>query len=274
MPSYVVTGASQGLGFAFLCHLSKIPGNTVVGLVRNKAAAEENLRKAGVEGVFVVEGDVGGEVDELERAAAETAKITGGGLDYLINNAAYVASTSEFKTLADFNTSPRALLTDFLTSFQINALGFVKLTHAFLPLILHSSSGAKKVTNISTGMADLDLINDYGLAIAAPYSVSKAAANAVVAKYNAAYGGEGVLFLSVSPGYVGTERVGVGPREEEDVERAADFGRKLAAYAPGFQGPISPAESVEAVLAVIEKASLEAGNGGEFVSHLGGKQWL
>jgi hypothetical protein len=55
------------------------------------------------------------------------------------------------------------------------------------------------------------------------------------------------------------------------VERAADFGRRLAAYAPGFRGRISAAE---AVLGVIEKASLEAGDGGRFVSHLGGKQWL
>jgi len=38
----------------------------VVGLARDKAAAEENLRVAGVEGVFVVEGNVGGEVDDLK----------------------------------------------------------------------------------------------------------------------------------------------------------------------------------------------------------------
>jgi len=214
-------------------------------------------------------------------------------LDYLINNAAYISPVSEFRTLVDSSVSfarptpspssltflprdisPAAVLADFNTSFQINTLGLLKVTHAFLPLILHNPSGAKKITNISTGMADLDLINDYGLATAAPYSVSKAAANALVAKYNAAYAQEGVLFLSVSPGYVATERARGEPGEERDAERAADFGRRLAAYKPGFRGPISTAESVEAVLGVIEKASLEGGDGGRFVSHLGGRQWL
>jgi hypothetical protein len=43
-----------------LRHLSNIPGNPVVGLVRNKHVAEENLGKA------EVEWDVGGDVDGLE----------------------------------------------------------------------------------------------------------------------------------------------------------------------------------------------------------------
>lgn len=45
-------------------------------------------------------------------------------------------------------------------------------------------------------------------------------------------------------------------------------------YAPHFTGPISPEESATAVLSVIDKASIEAGNGGSFVSHFGNKQWL
>ena len=55
-------------------------------------------------------------------------------------------------------------------------------------------------------MADVDLINAVDVAVAGPYSVSKAAANVVIAKYNAAHKREGILFLSISPGYVATER--------------------------------------------------------------------
>jgi hypothetical protein len=49
---------------------------------------------------------------------------------------------------------------------------------------------------------------------------------------------------------------------------------KFAAYAPHFKGPISAEESVKAVMGVAERASVEDGNGGAFISHLGNKKWL
>lgn len=90
----------------------------------------------------------------------------------------------------------------------MNALGLVHTVQAFLPLIRKGS--VKKVINISTGMADIDLINAVDVAVAGPYSASKAAANVVIAKYNAELKSEGILFLSISPGYVATERNGDG----------------------------------------------------------------
>jgi hypothetical protein len=53
-----------------------------------------------------------------------------------------------------------------------------------------------------------------------------------------------------------------------------EMGRKFATYAPHFTGPLTPEQSVTAVRDVIEKASIEAGSAGAFVSHLGNKQWL
>lgn len=49
---------------------------------------------------------------------------------------------------------------------------------------------------------------------------------------------------------------------------------KFAAYAPDFKGPISPEESVSHIMAVIENASVERGDGGSYVSHFGNKQWI
>jgi hypothetical protein len=49
---------------------------------------------------------------------------------------------------------------------------------------------------------------------------------------------------------------------------------KLVAYAPRFKGPITPEESVRHVRSVWEKAIIESGWGGAFVSHLGNKQWV
>jgi hypothetical protein len=61
---------------------------------------------------------------------------------------------------------------------------------------------------------------------------------------------------------------------EEDGAKLAKQGAKFVAYAPHFTGPLTPEESVKAVLDVVEKASLANGDGGAYLSHFGNKQWL
>ena len=48
------------------------------------------------------------------------------------------------------------------------------------------------------------MINEFSVANHAPYSSSKAAVNVLVAKYNTAYRSQGILFMSISPGFVNT----------------------------------------------------------------------
>lgn len=63
--------------------------------------------------------------------------------------------------------------------------------------------------------ADNDLINRFSIPIAAPYSISKAAVNTLVSKYNATFGkSEGILFMAISPGLVDTSE-GKQPTEED-----------------------------------------------------------
>jgi NAD(P)-dependent dehydrogenase (short-subunit alcohol dehydrogenase family) len=49
-----------------------------------------------------------------------------------------------------------------------------------------------------------DLINKYSLTLSPAYATSKAALNLLIGKYNAAYGAQGILFLSIAPGMVDT----------------------------------------------------------------------
>ena len=100
------------------------------------------------------------------------------------------------------DSDPPVLEKDLLDSFNINVVGVVKTINTFIPLIKQSS--IKKVITISTGMADFDLVNKFEIDNAAPYAISKSAANMVVAKYNALYKKNGVLFLAISPGLVDT----------------------------------------------------------------------
>ena len=97
---------------------------------------------------------------------------------------------------------PQALVKDLQTFFDINVIGVVNTVNTFIALLREGQE--KKVFTISTGMADTDLINQFEVDIAAPYSISKGALNVAVAKYNALYKGEGVLFMAISPGVVDT----------------------------------------------------------------------
>lgn len=87
-----------------------------------------------------------------------------------------------------------------LKSFQTNVVGNIHLFNLFLPLVMKGK--VKKVITISSGHADLDLINDLEIENSALYSASKAAMNVIVAKFNAQYKKDGVLFVSISPGVV------------------------------------------------------------------------
>ena len=123
------------------------------------------------------------------------------------------------------------------------------------------------------------MINNFHIAIGAPYSISKAALNALTAKYNALYGSPSlpsssrVLFLSISPGVVDTNESGAALSEAE-LEGVKAMIAQFQQYAPHFTGPITPKESVEMVLQVIEDKSVEHDDGGAFVSHKGTGQWL
>jgi NAD(P)-dependent dehydrogenase (short-subunit alcohol dehydrogenase family) len=90
-----------------------------------------------------------------------------------------------------------------LDTFNTNVIGNIHLFNLYLPLVLKGR--AKKVIAISTGMADIDIIAKYDIGLGAPYSISKAALNAAVAKFAAQYRKDGVLFMSLCPGAVATE---------------------------------------------------------------------
>lgn len=97
---------------------------------------------------------------------------------------------------------PQILIKDLQVSFEVNVIGPINTVNTFIPLLRKGQE--KKVFTLSTGMADIDLINQIDIAAAAPYSISKGAVNVAVAKYNALYKSEGILFMAISPGVVDT----------------------------------------------------------------------
>ncbi|KAL8911467.1 MAG: hypothetical protein Q9171_003365 [Xanthocarpia ochracea] len=254
----------------FVRQLAQDPQNTVIGLARNPDDALSRYGKTPPTNVTFVEADILN-LDSLKSAVSKTESLTGGKLDYLINNAAYISMTSAFRTLGDFQDDPDTLVKDLTTSFATNVVGVIQTINVFVPLLRKGTE--KKVLTISTGMADADIINEAEIDVAAPYSISKAAVNVAVAKYNALYKKEGILFMAISPGVVDTGN-NPDPSDEESMKGLMALGAKFAAYAPHFTAPLQPDESVRQVLELFKNASLEKGDGGSFISHLGNKQWL
>ena len=81
----------------------------------------------------------------------------------------------------------------------------------------------KKVIALSSGMGEIEWTNSLDMDMAVPYSMSKAALNMAIAKFNAAYRKEGILFMAVSPGAVDSEDDGRGsnvPIEDVDGDLA------------------------------------------------------
>ncbi|KAF1841920.1 short-chain dehydrogenase [Cucurbitaria berberidis CBS 394.84] len=170
MAAYIVTGASRGIGFAFLQNLSSNSANIVIGLVRNKAGVESKIAAWNRTNIHFVQGDLN-DYDSLERAVEATAEITGGAL---------------------------------VEMFRTNVVGNVHLFNLFLPLVLKGN--VKKVITLSTGMADIEIARAYNIHENGPYAISKAALNMAVAKFSAEYSKDGVLFIGICPGLVDTSR--------------------------------------------------------------------
>ncbi|KAL4982163.1 hypothetical protein BDW68DRAFT_171298 [Aspergillus falconensis] len=270
MSSYVITGASRGIGWAFLSILSSDPSNTVIALVRNKAGTEKRVAEelAGRTNIHVIQADLD-VYSTLETAAAETSKLTGGGLDYLIANAAFLTTYDQFDSLGTLGNDPVALEENLLASFKTNTVAQIHLFNLFTPLILRGT--AKKVIAISSGHADVELVSKFNVATAGAYAISKVALNMAVAKFSAQYSADGVLFLSICPGMVDTGHF--DKLTEEQLAGATGMLKKFQEYSPTFNGARQPEDLVKDVLDVIYNATVEK-NAGGFLSHKGNRTWL
>ncbi|KAK6215762.1 short-chain dehydrogenase [Colletotrichum tabaci] len=270
MPSYLVTGVNRGIGWAFLRKISDDPNNTIIGTVRDKASVEKKIADelGSRSNIHIVEVEMAS-YDSIKKSVDVVSQITGGKLDYIIANAAYISDWQAFEPIGKLGDHPKKLEDDLLQSFKVNVVGNVHLFNLYIPLVLQSD--VKKVITLSSGMADIDLINQYRLYNSAPYSISKGAVNIAVSKFHAQYAADGVLFMGICPGMVETgHNSNLQPDQLEGAQKVAAIFNE---YAPGA-GSRAPEDSVNDVMKVIYESSLENGRGGAYISHLGSKRWL
>jgi len=263
MPSYAVTGASRGIGLGFIKALSAQKDNQVFAIIRNPAtAAGLQSLAASHPNIHIVIGDAT-IPEDMDRAAEEVGKVTGGKLDVLINNVGG-GGPEDAKVPGDYVGKPAELKAAMLASLDINVFSTLYSTDSFLPLI--RAGEQKKIICISTGMADDALVLKAEIQIAMGYSMSKAALNNLVAKYAVHYKNEGIKFLALSPGWVSSH---AGPEEDMNVKFFLPVFQKVY---PELKGKITVEESVKMQLDTIENLTLE--QSGQFLSHHGDKYWV
>ena len=183
--TYVVTGASRGLGLEFARQLLA-RGDTVIGTARRPDAAW-GLR------------DLGAEVEELDVAddrsvAAFARRLAGRPVDVLINNAGRQNRLGALESL-DFNSMAE--------TFQVNALGPLRVTRALLENL--RAGHRRHIAHITSRMGsfgEFDAGNMYG------YRASKAALNMFHRCIAEELGAQGFVCVLLHPGWVRTDMGG------------------------------------------------------------------
>ncbi|KAJ5937538.1 Short-chain dehydrogenase/reductase SDR [Penicillium verhagenii] len=264
MSSYVITGASKGLGLEFVRQLATNETNTVLAVVRNTESPDMSDLATNHPNLHFIKGDVTDPKSILDAASA-VAAITGGKLDVLIHNSNAVDMASMGFNPTQIPFDSQATRAIFEPSFSTAIYGGLWATNAFLPLI--EKGVQKKIVHISTAMADTSFINKSGVSYAVAYSVAKAGMNVQVAKYAAELAPKGIKVLALSPGWVDTWD---GDKPPQAVEADKFMLKQFQAAAPELKGQIQPEESVKKALQVIN--SLNAKTSGLLLSHNGDQE--
>jgi NAD(P)-dependent dehydrogenase (short-subunit alcohol dehydrogenase family) len=194
MKTALITGAYRGLGFEVARQLAE-RGWEVILTARRKAqgsAAAAKLRNASF-----LELDITDDVSVLG-AAKQVSSV-----DVLINNGAIIAEGDRDILTIRPEVMERTMAT--------NALGALRVTQAFVPLLLKSAAG--RIVNVSSAAGQLSDMGTWSPA----YAASKTALNAITCLLAAALKDKGIAVNSVSPGWCRTEMGGLNaPRSVEE----------------------------------------------------------
>ncbi|MFD4873497.1 SDR family NAD(P)-dependent oxidoreductase [Streptomyces sp. NPDC058420] len=193
MTTTFITGANKSLGFETARRLVDA-GHTVLLGARDPERGRAAAASIGARFVPIDVTD-----DASVRAAAADVAAREGTIDVLVNNAGVLGKVGpvEEYTAADVS----AVL-------DVNVVGIVRVTHAFLPLLRTSSNPV--IVNVSSGMGSFGMTQDperiesqYALPL---YSASKAAVTMLTTRYAREL--KGVKVNAADPGQTATDFTG------------------------------------------------------------------
>jgi len=202
---FLVTGGSQGIGAA-LVELASKAGHQVVFTGRNPQLIETVAHQTGAHGLRA---DVSSGDDNAK--AVDLCVKRMGGVDVLINNAAY-AYRAEIGELD---------VDQMKEMFDTNVFGLVDVTNRVVPLMKARGSG--DIVNIAStsGMK--------GAATATPYAASKWAVRGISQCWQAELRPHGIRVICVCPSEVQTNFGGKAGRNNPNKLFAEDIGETIMA---------------------------------------------
>lgn len=205
----VITGASTGIGAACAWHLDRL-GFTVLAGVRRMEDGEALKARASarLQPISLDVTDVG----SIERAREAVAKHVGSsGLAGLVNNAGIaVVGPLEIVPLADLRQQ-----------FEVNVIGQVAVTQAFLPLL---RQGCGRIVNMGS------IAGRAAMPVMGPYSASKFALEALTDALRLEVQQWGIHVSIVEPGAIATPIWTKSGAKAEELETATS-GELQALYA-------------------------------------------
>ncbi|KAI8982001.1 4-dihydrotrisporin dehydrogenase [Mycotypha africana] len=198
--TYIVTGASRGLGLEFVKQLLK-RGDIVFAAARNPDSSKGLQALSGNEKLHLVQLDALSE-ESIKAAAAEIEKKAPEGVDVLINNAGICGEMG-----LDFEQTSK---NELVKVFETNVAAVNEVSKAFVPILRKRGAGCvKKILNMSSLLGSISSMEDatgYGFGVA--YCVSKAGTNMLTRAMSSKLGKENFIVYSSHPGWVQTDMGG------------------------------------------------------------------
>jgi NAD(P)-dependent dehydrogenase (short-subunit alcohol dehydrogenase family) len=223
MTTTLITGANKGLGLEAARQLIAA-GHTVYVGSRDAERGRAAVASLGSGNARFIQVDV---TDDACVEAAAKAIEADGGLDVLVNNAGIEARTANNGIIGAAD-----LTADMVRhQFETNVYGVVRVTHAFLPLLLRSA--APVIVNLSSGLGSLAAAsNPSALGYGYPgveYPASKTAVNMITVQYAKAF--PGMRINAVDPGFTNTDLN--GRTGTQTVAEGAEVIVRMAQVGPG-----------------------------------------
>lgn len=209
---WVISGANRGIGLEFVRQLAA-RGDRVDATARNPAdaVALRELADSSEGRVRVFACDIGDESSVRSFAAARGESP----IDILVNNAGIMGAMSSLQELD---------MADATRTFEVNALGPLRLSRALLPAMLRGET--RKILHITSGMGS---ITDNTSGGAYGYRMSKAALNMGNKSMSLDLHAQKVVCVVMNPGWVQTDMGGSGAPTPVDVSVSTMIARIEAA---------------------------------------------